>query len=57
MVSNAGSLAGAALTVGLLGVTVGVAGRVVSNTDRQLRSSQGRKRKTKNVRLRKAGIF
>lgn len=54
--AGAGSIAGAAITVGLLGVTLGVAGRTISNTNKQLKVSQRRGRR-KNVRLQKAGIF
>jgi len=61
MVNSAGSLAGAALTVGFLGITLGVAGRAISGTDRQLRQRQSRKPRIrgggKNARLRRSGIF
>lgn len=44
--SSAGSLAGAALTIGLVGVTLGVTGQIVRGSQRQLR---GRRRVARRV--------
>jgi hypothetical protein len=60
MVNSAGSLAGAALAVGLLGVTIGVTGRVVKSTNRQLKGGRKPvtiKGKSRNARLRRSGIM
>lgn len=48
MTNTAGSLAGAAITVGLLGVTLGVTGRVIGDTKKQL----GLKKKLKQRPIR-----
>lgn len=55
----AGSLTGAVLTVGLLGVTLGVTGRVVNQSNRTLkgRRPQRARGQSKNARLRSAGVF
>lgn len=58
---SAGSIAGAAVGITLLGVSLGVAGRVIGNTNSQLKNRQRRKRPSKgtgrNARFKRSGIF
>lgn len=59
MVNGAGSLAGAALAVGFLGITLGVTGGVINQTNRQLKGGRRRpvRRRSNNGNLQQAGIF